>query len=167
MRVERFPFEDHNPPPFSVILMCCKSLDAFLSKDPKNIAAIHCKAGKGRTGVIIAAYMVYLKLYKTANEALTIYGAIRTRDGKGVTINSQKRYVQYFADCVQDDYRFPVVDATVILRTVTMHTTPHFDKDYGSDPYFMIDSFKAVREKDNGNPTTITTNIYDSRVNHI
>jgi phosphatidylinositol-3,4,5-trisphosphate 3-phosphatase/dual-specificity protein phosphatase PTEN len=64
MRVQRFPFEDHMPPPFSILLPCCQSLDTFLAKDPKNIAAIHCKAGKGRTGVIIAAYMVYLKLYK-------------------------------------------------------------------------------------------------------
>jgi phosphatidylinositol-3,4,5-trisphosphate 3-phosphatase/dual-specificity protein phosphatase PTEN len=162
--VERFPFEDHNPPPFNVLLPCCRSLDAFLSQDPMNIAAVHCKAGKGRTGVVICTYMVYLKLYKTALEALTVYGLIRTKDGKGVTINSQRRYIDYFAQCVNDDYNFPSIDATVTLKSVVLHGIPHLSKDGGSDPYFMIDSFKATHQKGSKNPTTLTTNIYDSRV---
>ena len=45
----------------------------YLNADPKNVVAIHCKAGKGRTGVMICAYLVYSMHCKTAREAMTLY----------------------------------------------------------------------------------------------
>jgi phosphatidylinositol-3,4,5-trisphosphate 3-phosphatase/dual-specificity protein phosphatase PTEN len=56
--VSRFPFEDHNPCQFQVIEDFCLDVHQWLSKHPQNIAAVHCKAGKGRTGLMIACYMV-------------------------------------------------------------------------------------------------------------
>jgi hypothetical protein len=37
------------------------------------------------------------RICRTADEALELYGALRTTDGQGVTINSQRRYCHYFA----------------------------------------------------------------------
>lgn len=107
---EDFGFDDHNPPPFDIIFEFCKDCFKFLDENPKNVAAIHCKAGKGRTGVIICCYLVFAGhqtisdgkveegkfLIKDAKDAMIYYGKIRTKDGKGVTIPSQIRYVYYF-----------------------------------------------------------------------
>lgn len=85
---QEFTFDDHNPPPFDLMLAFCKDINTWLTSDAENVAAVHCKAGKGRTGVMICCYLVYAGFSKSAYEALVYYGIIRTSDKKGVTIPS-------------------------------------------------------------------------------
>lgn len=84
-----------------LVYECCKDIDAWLKEHPKNIAAIHCKAGKGRTGVIIASWLLYNNEWPDADKALSFYAAARTYNQKGVTIPSQLRYVRYFGDALK------------------------------------------------------------------
>ena len=84
-----YPFDDHSLPVFSQILPFCRDIQQWLDEHPDNVAVVHCKAGKGRTGLMICAYRLFAKVFKTAEEVLEYYGSKRTFDSNGVTIPSQ------------------------------------------------------------------------------
>lgn len=102
-RVSKYPFDDHNPPPMPMFLPFCKDVEDWLDADPENVVAIHCKAGKGRTGVMICAFLIYFKEWEDADECMQFYGYARTNNQKGVTIPSQRRFIRYFAELCRDD----------------------------------------------------------------
>ena len=70
-------------------------------QDEKNIVAVHCKAGKGRTGLMVCSLLLHLGVETDHESALRTYGMARTDDQKGVTIPSQRRYVGYYADFIK------------------------------------------------------------------
>eukprot|EP01047_Picozoa_sp_COSAG01_P069168 COSAG01_NODE_10161_length_2233_cov_1.210403_2_plen_224_part_00 len=53
--VLHYPCSDHNPPPLAMLHHFALSAKAWLAADPAHVAAVHCKAGKGRTGCMIVA----------------------------------------------------------------------------------------------------------------
>ncbi|KAL2523154.1 Calcium/lipid-binding (CaLB) phosphatase [Forsythia ovata] len=93
-RLERYPFDDNHVPPLSMIKEFCEDVYSWLSSDSKNIAVVHCMAGKGRTGLMVSSYLTYLGM--SAEEAMQVYAEKRTTNNEGVSIASQRRYVGYW-----------------------------------------------------------------------
>jgi protein-tyrosine phosphatase len=103
-RVSKYPFDDHNPPPMSMFLPYCQDVHQWLQSDSEHVVAVHCKAGKGRTGVMICAYLIYVGEWEDPYDSMQFYGFARTNDQKGVTIPSQRRFICYFAELCRDKY---------------------------------------------------------------
>ncbi|KRY54095.1 Phosphatidylinositol 3,4,5-trisphosphate 3-phosphatase and dual-specificity protein phosphatase PTEN [Trichinella britovi] len=135
-RVARYPFRDHHPPCLELMKPFCEDVDQWLNAGPNNVVAIHCKAGKGRTGVMICAYLLYISRFQTADEALHFYGQQRTIDMNGVTIPSQRRYVDYFGQLVRDQFHYSTV--RMALRCIEILNSPIMDKGGGFNPCFVV-----------------------------
>ena len=154
----RFGFPDHNAPTLALMHAFCEDAAEHLSAHPANSVAIHCKAGKGRTGTMVAALLLHLGEFSSAEAALRWYGKQRTHNGKGVTIPSQRRAVGYYSAWLRGPAASnPLVSVRgaigsgsgsgtrllerpkgVLLERMRVHTIPHFDADGGCDPYYII-----------------------------
>jgi phosphatidylinositol-3,4,5-trisphosphate 3-phosphatase/dual-specificity protein phosphatase PTEN len=140
LAVGHFPFDDHNAPPFELILQFCRNVKEWLDEHEANIAVIHCKAGKGRTGLMICAWLLFSGTWKTPEEALEFYAAMRTSNKKGVTIPSQIRYVYYFHESLALEN--PAVESKLLLlNRIVLHTLPRAG--HVSDLTFTVDVGKT------------------------
>lgn len=95
-RVGLYQFADHNCPRYDMIEEFCKDASDWMNQNPNNVCVIHCKAGKGRTGLMICCLLLYIGKCPRAEACMRFYGDMRTMNKKGVTIPSQRRYIHYF-----------------------------------------------------------------------
>ncbi|CAD5333469.1 unnamed protein product [Arabidopsis thaliana] len=136
-RVERFPFDDNHVPSLKMIQLFCESVHSWLSLDPKNIAA-----GKGRTGLMVSAYLVYGGM--SAEEALEMYASRRTTNNNGVSIPSQRRYVKYWSDLLSfskkgpPEVKLPQEHSRELLR-IRLYDTANVDS-----VFFVVSELQEV-----------------------
>ena len=69
-RVERYPFKDHNTPPLETMVEFANSGKVWMDADPENVISCHCKAGKGRAGLMSCVMMLRSGAFDTAEGTL-------------------------------------------------------------------------------------------------
>ena len=136
-----YPFVDHEAPPLTLLIPFCEDAKKFLDEDEKNIVAIHCKAGKGRTGTFVCCLMLHMNIFDNSDECLAYYGMMRAGDGKGVTIPSQIRYVHYYEEIIKTKINPIINQKKIIIRKIKMITIPGFSRvGWTCSPTFMIEN---------------------------
>ena len=94
---------DHKAPPLYDIFKIIHQAYSFLTKDTENVICIHCLAGKGRTGTICCALLLYGKLCSNSEEANNYFSFKRFKKlNKGVQEPSQLRYIKYLDKLIQN-----------------------------------------------------------------
>ena len=143
-QVGLFPATDHNPCPIKLILEFCVDICLYLIKNPEGVAAVHCKAGKGRTGVMICSYLIFSRICETSEMAFRYYARIRTKDNTGVTIPSQKRYIKYFETFLEANFCPPYI--YLIPKIIKFHFS-HLIDEKTKRPHVdnILESFKNAK----------------------
>lgn len=136
-RVENFGWSHHHAPPLSLIFEAINAMTAWLSASPLHVAVVHCKDGQGRTGTIVSCLLLWLRAFKHPTLALKYFARRRCgQDGNGgVTLPSQKRFVDYFFRLLQEEKleREPLALSKVILTAI-----PRMDSQGNCRPYLKI-----------------------------
>ncbi|KAL7718373.1 phosphatidylinositol-3 [Entamoeba marina] len=117
-----YPFIDHNAPPFSLINTVCIDADAFLKEHPQNVVAFHCKAGKGRTGLMCACLLLYQREFINSHDAIDYYGTARTFNKDGVSIPSQLKYIHYWGNVLNNQR----IVGKQSIKLTGIETTPFY-----------------------------------------
>ncbi|XP_035240580.1 phosphatidylinositol 3,4,5-trisphosphate 3-phosphatase TPTE2-like [Anguilla anguilla] len=137
-RVERVFIDDHNVPSLEDMLKYTASVREWMSADPKNIIAIHCKGGKGRTGTMVCTWLIDSNQFESAQESLDYFGERRTDNSssskfQGVETPSQSRYVGYY-EIMKNTYdRQLPPEKSLRIRSVQIHSIRGVGKGDGTD----------------------------------
>ncbi|CAI5740627.1 unnamed protein product [Peronospora destructor] len=122
-QVLEFNFPGYPAPPLGLVFKICSSIENWLQADDKNLAAIHCLTGKGRTGTVIACYLAWAGQFSNAMESLQYVAEQRQTSVEKLTIPSQRRYIQYFNNVMEGVKPRP---SALLLRRVIINTIPVF-----------------------------------------
>jgi len=150
-RVVCFDIKDHTPPRLDQIFDFLEDAAVWMQdpQDPdhQNIIAVHCKAGKGRTGTMVCAWLLYTTDDPTSTDALERFAEKRTnmressKHLQGVDTPSQQRYIGYIEKWLAQTnsyLRLPPFDRpeakTISLDSLTLH-----------DIFVKPEKFKALR----------------------
>ncbi|XP_044200544.1 tensin isoform X2 [Thunnus albacares] len=137
-KVLEFGWPDHHAPPLDKICSMCKAIDTWLNGDPRNVVVLHNKGNRGRTGVVVAAYMHYSNISASADQALDRFAMRRFYEDKALPVGqpSQKRYVRYFNGLLSGHIK--INNKPLFLHHVIMHGIPNFESKGGCRPFLKI-----------------------------
>lgn len=95
-RLKKFPFADHCTPPLQTMVDFAEDAKSWLDLDEKNVCSLHCVAGKGRSGLMSCVLMLRCGVHHTAEDTISNYNKLRTKNGKALTRCCQRKYVKFY-----------------------------------------------------------------------
>lgn len=141
-RVSLYPVDDHNVPTLAQMFAFTAEARKWLRRGAENVVAVHCKGGKGRTGLIISALLIF-SFSHDANAALQWFDRRRTDETahhggrQGVSGPSQRRFVHYFGALVHQGFMGPPQAVRLRLRSVSVRGVPRAHRG-GCRPFFRV-----------------------------
>ncbi|KAM4555661.1 LOW QUALITY PROTEIN: phosphatidylinositol 3,4,5-trisphosphate 3-phosphatase TPTE2-like [Odontesthes bonariensis] len=136
-KVERVFIDDHNVPSLEDMLKYTANVREWMSTDPQNIIAIHCKGGKGRTGTLVCTWLIDSDQFESAQDSLKYFGERRTDSQsskfQGVETPSQSRYVGYYEIMKTKFNRQLPPPKCLAIRSIRLHCIAGVGKGDGSD----------------------------------
>ncbi|XP_015236314.1 tensin-2 isoform X2 [Cyprinodon tularosa] len=137
-KVHDFGWPDLHAPPLDKICAICKAMENWLTSDPQHVVVLHCKGNKGKTGVIIAAYMHYSKISAGADQALTTLAMRKFCEDKVSSSlqPSQNRYIYYFGGLLSGAIKMN--SSPLFLHQVLIPSLPNFQGEGGYHPFLKI-----------------------------
>uniref|UniRef100_A0A8C6SWQ5 Transmembrane phosphatase with tensin homology n=1 Tax=Neogobius melanostomus TaxID=47308 RepID=A0A8C6SWQ5_9GOBI len=137
-RVERIFIGDHNVPSLDDMLKYTASVREWMAADSKNIIAIHCKGGKGRTGTMVCTWLIDSDQFESAQDSLEYFGERRTDKSQsckfqGVETPSQSRYVGYYEIMKNKFNRQLPPPKSLRIKSIRIHSIAGVGKGDGSD----------------------------------
>uniref|UniRef100_A0A7N6BG63 Tensin 1 n=1 Tax=Anabas testudineus TaxID=64144 RepID=A0A7N6BG63_ANATE len=137
-KVLEFGWPDHHAPALDKICSMCKAIDTWLNGEQHNVVVLHNKGNRGRTGVVVAAYMHYSNISASADQALDRFAMRRFYEDKALPVGqpSQRRYVQYFNGLLSGHIK--INNKPLFLHHVIMHGIPNFESKGGCRPFLKI-----------------------------
>ncbi|KAF3696540.1 Tensin-2 [Channa argus] len=151
-KVHDFGWPDLHAPLLDKICAICKAMEMWLTSDPQHVVVLHCKGNKGKTGVIVAAYMHYSKISAGADQALSTLAMRKFCEDKVSSSlqPSQNRYVYYFGGLLSGAIKMN--SSPLFLHQVLIPSLPNFQGEGGYYPFLKI--YQAMQ-------LVYTSGIYD------
>uniref|UniRef100_A0A3B4VLZ9 Tensin-2-like n=1 Tax=Seriola dumerili TaxID=41447 RepID=A0A3B4VLZ9_SERDU len=137
-KVQDYGWPDLHAPPLDRICAICKAMETWLTSDPSNVVVLHCKGHKGKTGVIVAAYMHYSKISAGADQALTTLAMRKFCEDKVSSSlqPSQNRYIYYFGGLLSGTIKMN--SSPLFLHQILIPSLPNFQTGGGFYPFLKI-----------------------------
>lgn len=137
-KVERVFIDDHNVPALEDMLKYTTSVRDWMSADSRNVIAIHCKGGKGRTGTMVCTWLIDSDQFENAQDSLNYFGERRTDTSQsskfqGVETPSQSRYVGYYEIMKTKFNRQLPPPKALRIKSFRIHSIAGVGKGDGSD----------------------------------
>uniref|UniRef100_A0A8C1A9Z5 Tensin 2b n=1 Tax=Cyprinus carpio carpio TaxID=630221 RepID=A0A8C1A9Z5_CYPCA len=137
-KVEEFGWPDLHAPSLDKICAVCKTMENWLNSDPQNVVVLHCKGNKGKTGVIVAAYMHYSKISAGADQALSTVAMSKFCEDKisSSLQPSQNRYIYYFAGLLSGAIKMN--SSPLFLHQIHIPALLNYQSAGGYSPFLKI-----------------------------